>query len=89
MLHQARRHVGQSGRGARRVAHASGGLDALAGDGATPALLGEQPTVLVKFGGRPWSSTTATERDYHGQLAAFARAHRHRDVHLSVNSLAG
>ena len=25
-----------------------------------------------------------TERDYHGQLAAFARAHRHRDVHLSV-----
>jgi len=23
-----------------------------------------------------------TERDYHGQLAAFARAHRHRDVHL-------
>ena len=25
-----------------------------------------------------------TERDYHGQLAAFALAHRHRDVHLSV-----
>ena len=66
---------------------ASGGLDALAsrwrdacftGRAARPSLVKIRLRKALVFDDR------ATERDYHGQLAAFARAHRHRDVHLSV-----
>ena len=66
---------------------ASGGLDALAsrwrdacftGRAARPSLVKIRLRKALVFDDRE------TERDYHGQLAAFARAHRHRDVHLSV-----
>ena len=75
---------GASARGARRWA---GGLDALAsrwrdacftGRAARPSLVKIRLRKALVFDDRE------TERDYHGQLAAFARAHRHRDVHLSV-----
>ena len=64
---------------------ASGGLDALAsrwrdacftGRAARPSLVKIRLRKALVFDDRE------TERDYHGQLAAFARAHRHRDVHL-------